>query len=281
VSGDAALIARVLRRLDGAMDGEPPADTVPTGFASVDALLGGGLRRGDLAVLGGDVASGKSALALAVAVRAASAGHRAAYLTAECSVERLVERALCIEGRVRVDDLRSGTLDDAARTAVGGAALRLRDAALTMLELAADGAGSVAALAPRVPPPELLVVDGLPALAPVGRARDEALGEAARALKELARSRGVAVLLLAPLDVSPAGRPDPRPTLADFGAAGALAQQADVVLALYRERMYAPDTTAEAAELLVLKRRDGATGYADLLFYDQHLRFADMLDRDA
>jgi replicative DNA helicase len=123
-------------------------------------------------------------------------------------------------------------------------------------------------------------VDGLPALAPVGRARGEALAEAAAALKELARARSAAVLLLAPLDAAPGGRPDARPTLADFGAAGALVQHADMVLGLYRERMYAPDTTAEAAELLVLKRRDGAAGYADLLFYDQHLRFADMLDSD-
>ena len=85
----------------------------PCGFPSIDKLLGGGFRRGDLIVLGGDVGSGKSALALAFAIRASLHGTRVAFLTAEMTVERVLERIIAIEARTRIDDLRQGTLDDA------------------------------------------------------------------------------------------------------------------------------------------------------------------------
>ena len=70
----ASPIAAVLARVDETADGAPAQDSIPTGFPSLDRLLGGGLRRGDLVVLGGDVGSGKSALALGIAVRAAQQG---------------------------------------------------------------------------------------------------------------------------------------------------------------------------------------------------------------
>jgi replicative DNA helicase len=76
-------------------------------------------------------------------------------------------------------------------------------------------------------------------------------------------------------------RQDPRPVLEDFGAMGAVKQSADVVLMVYREEMYAPDNGVEGAtELLVRKNRNGTTGYVDLYFYKQWLRFEDMLDPD-
>lgn len=274
---DASLLARVLGRIDAVLDGAPPADTVATGFPGVDRLLGGGLRRGDLIALGGDVASGKSALGLALAIRASAAGRRSALLSAETTAERVIERALCIEGRAAVDDLRLGALDDAGRAAVGVAALRLRDLPLTVHAIGAEGAAGVVAAVPRVPAPALVVVDGLQALAPGLRPRDEELAAAVSGLKALAREREAAVVVLAQLPLRDGGRTDQRPTLADFGALGAVAEQADLVLGLFRERMYAADAaSAEAAELLVLKNRNGATGYADLLFYERHLRFEDV-----
>src|SRR5690242_17723658 len=98
-STDFSPIARVMRRVDEATDGSPSRDTIATGFPSVDKLLGGGVRRGDLVVVGGDVASGKSALALAFALRAASEEREVAFLSGEMGVSRIMERALAIEGR--------------------------------------------------------------------------------------------------------------------------------------------------------------------------------------
>ena len=97
-------------------------DSVPTGFPSVDALLGGGVRRGDLVVLGGEAGAGKSALALGILLRIGENGGQAAYLTGEMSAERVYDRALAIESRVRFDQLHSGRLDDASRSQIAAAA---------------------------------------------------------------------------------------------------------------------------------------------------------------
>ncbi|MDQ6635183.1 MAG: AAA family ATPase, partial [Gemmatimonadota bacterium] len=124
---DISPLSLLLGRVDAVADGAIPADTVPSGFPSLDKLLGGGLRRGDLVVLGGDVGSGKSALALAIALRVAQQRRSALFYSGEMLVERVLERALAIEGRTRIDDLRRGTLDEVTRAGVGAAAIRLRD----------------------------------------------------------------------------------------------------------------------------------------------------------
>jgi replicative DNA helicase len=280
-SADISPLARVLDRADQGAGGLAPHGTVVTGFPTLDALLGGGLRRGDLAVLTGDVASGKSAFALAAALRAADAGHGVHLLSGEMTPERVLERALAIESRTRVDDLRRGVLDDAARGTVGAAALRLRDRAPTVAMLPSGGAAALTDVLRRALDVELAVVDPLGCLAPGERVQEEELATAVRQLKALAMELDLALLVTAPLAAPVRGRADPRPCLEDRGALGALRQHADVVLALYREEMYQADRGIEGAtELLVLKNRNGPIGYVDLYFYRAWLRFEDMVDPD-
>jgi replicative DNA helicase len=268
-----------MRRIDLVVDGALSGDTACTGFPSIDRWLGGGLRAGDLVVLGGDVGSGKSALALAMALRMTEMGTKVAFLTGEMSVERVMERALAIEGRVKVDDLRQGKLDDLQRAAVGAAAVRLRDRSPRFEVLgheSAEGFGArLRGLAAQV-----VVVDSLQTLAAGSRAQDEELAAVVRMLKAEAVAQDVCVLVTAQLPAWSA-RPDPRPVLDDFGTMSAVKQVADVVLAVYREEMYAPGNGVEGAtEVLVRKNRNGTTGYIDLYFYKQWLRFEDMLDPD-
>lgn len=269
-----------MRRVDLASDGQPSADSVATGFPSVDRWLGGGIRRGDLVVLGGDVASGKSALALAMALRMAQGGTKVAFLTGEMTAERVMERALALEGRVRVDELRQGKLDDLARAGVGAAALRLRDAAPRVEALGSDPLdGLVERL--RALDVQVVIVDALQSIAGSAATRDDALATAVWALKSAALTLDITVIVTAHLPKWERARQDPRPTLEDFGALDAVKQHADVVLAIYREEMYAPGYGVEGAtELLVRKNRNGTTGYLDLYFYKQWLRFEDMLDPD-
>src|SRR5919198_611318 len=134
-------VESLVERVDQQRPGETPGDTVPTGFPSVDRLLGGGLRRRDLIVLGGDVGAGKSALALGVALRVARQNGETAgvaFLSGEMDEERLMERALAIEGRAAVDELRSARLNDQTRAGIGGAAGRLRGLPVAILPLAAS-----------------------------------------------------------------------------------------------------------------------------------------------
>lgn len=127
----------------------------------------------------------------------------------------------------------------------------------------------------------MVVVDSLQSLALGDGPQDELLARAVRALKAAALDLDVTVLVTAQLPRWERARQDPRPTLEDFGALGAVKQHADVVLAIYREEMYTPGYGVEGAtELLVRKNRNGTTGYVDLYFYKQWLRFEDMLDPD-
>ena len=280
-SADIAPLSVLLSRVDAVADSISSRETLPCGFPSLDKILGGGFRRSDLVVLGGDVGSGKSALALAFAMRASLLGARVAFLSGEMTPDRILERVIAIEGRTRIDDLRQGTLSDVARANAGAAALRLRDH-LPIIDRLRAGSGAVhlSATLSDLPDVDLVVVDSLAAVTCATRTTDEELAGAAHALKTLALDRAVAILTTAPLPGLDA-RADRRPTLDDFGASGGVKQQADIVLALFRQDMYEPSRDIEGAtELLVRKNRNGPTGYVDLYFYAQWMRFEDMLDPD-
>ena len=274
-----------MHRVDAQRPGELTGDTVPTGFASVDKILGGGLRRRDLVVLGGDIGAGKSALALGVALRVAQQGLGVAFLSGEMDEERLMERALAIEGRVTVDDLRAAKMSDQTRAGIGGAAVRLRGLPLAMLPLAAADFDTMADRLDPLRQLALVVVDYLQLVPPPrGLTRvtqDEDTALVLRHLKALALERQVALLLVAQLPRFQAQRENPRPTLEDYGVLGALKQHADVVLSIFREEMYRPGGGVEGAtELIVAKNRNGPTGFVDLYFYRRWMRFEDMLDPD-
>ncbi|HUL49990.1 MAG TPA: DnaB-like helicase C-terminal domain-containing protein [Gemmatimonadales bacterium] len=275
----------LVERVDQQRPGEITGDTIPTGFPSVDKLLGGGVRRRDLIVLGGDIGSGKSALALGIALRVAQQGQGVAYISGEMDEERLIERALAIEGRVAVDELRSATLNDQTRAAVGAAAVRLRDQPLHVLPLAARDLEAVAERLAGIRQLSLVVMDYLqlvPAPRDIARqTQDEDTAFILRRLKALALERQVALLVVSQLPRFAAERESRRPTLDDFGHLGAVKQHADVVLAIFREDMYNPGKGVDGAtELLVAKNRNGPTGFVDLYFYRRWMRFEDMLDPD-
>ena len=280
-----ASLESLVQRVDAQRPGEVTGDTVPTGFASVDKILGGGLRRRDLVVLGGDIGAGKSALALGVALRVAQQGLGVAFLSGEMDEERLMERALAIEGRVTVDDLRAAKMSDQTRAGIGGAAVRLRGLPLAMLPLAAADFDTMAERLDPLRQLALVVVDYLQLVPPPGGltrvTQDEDTALVLRRLKALALERQVALLLVAQLPHFQAQRENPRPTLEDYGVLGALKQHADVVLSIFREEMYRPGGGVEGAtELIVAKNRNGPTGFVDLYFYRRWMRFEDMLDPD-
>jgi replicative DNA helicase len=260
----------LMRQIDARSDGAVSPDTVPTGYPSIDRLLGGGPRTGDLVILGGDVGSGKSALAVAIAVRAALAGHRTVFYSGEMTPDRLHERMLAIQGRARIDDIRQGALNDSARAGIGAATVAMRE----LPTMAETLPATVAEL--QVTDRRLVIVDSIQALVTGVRSTDEEVAGAVRALKSLAVAANVAILATSHV---PGLARDQRPTLDDFGALQAVKQHADVVLGLFREEMYSASSAVEGAtELHALKNRNGATGYVDLYFYKQWMRFEDLLE---
>jgi replicative DNA helicase len=280
-----ATLESLVDRLDKQRPGEVTGDTIPTGFPSLDKVLGGGVRRRDVIALGGDVGAGKSALALGVALRVAQQRQGVALLSGEMDEERLLERALAIEGRVAIDELRNATLSAQGRAGVGAAAVRLRGLPLVVVPLAAPDLETLAKRLNAVPQLSLVVIDYLQLVpAPRGARRetqDEETAVILQRLKALALERQVAVLLVAQLPRFDAKRENPRPTLDDFGHLGTIKQHADVALAIFREEMYNPGGGVDGAtELIVAKNRNGPTGFVDLYFYRRWMRFEDMLDPD-
>lgn len=279
-STDISPLSVLLGRVDDVTDGSPARDTVPSGFPSLDKVLGGGFRHGDLTVLGGDVSSGKSALALAFAIRAAQHEASVAFLTAEGTVDRTLERVIAIEARTRIDDLRQGTLDDTTRASAGAAALRLREHLPIIERLAPGGYDALSKQLDSLPHLDLVVIDSAIGMLGGTVPLEEEMAATIRCLKTLALDRDAAILATAPLPRL-SDRPDHRPTLDDFGALGTVKNLADVVLGLFRQDMYEPARDIEGAtELLIRKNRNGPTGYVDLYFYAQWMRFEDMLDPD-
>lgn len=275
-------VSRIIDQVDSQIPGELPPDTVPSGFPSLDRFLGGGLRRKDLVVLGGDVGSGKSALVIGIGLRAAEGGFPVALVSGEMDEERILERALAIESRSRVDEIRTASFSLERRAAIGAVALRLQDLPFHVYAMAGARFDEVLSAARRHEP-ALLIVDYLQLLPPPATkpTLEEDNAAALRALKALTLDHNVACLAVAQLPLHRPDRRDPRPTLNDFGVLGTVKQHADVVLGLYREEMYNPGAGVEgAAELIIAKNRNGATGFVDLYFYQEWMRFEDMVDPD-
>jgi len=273
---------RFMEQIDMQLIGSIAPDTVTTGFPSIDRLLGGGLRKGDLVVLGGDVGSGKSALALAMGFRSATAGFPVVFFSGEMDPYRLLERAVAIEGRTQIDEIRTARLSVESRASIGAAAHGLRDVPIHFYPLV--GLDVEACIDPAWShDPALVVVDYLQLLPHAGGELPQSESSAAvvKQLKRIVQDRGTVLLLVAQLPDHIATRPDPRPTLDDFGSVGAVKQHADAVLGLFREEMYRTDSGLEGAtELIVAKNRNGPTGFVDLYFYKQWMRFEDMVDPD-
>ncbi len=273
---DISPLTRVVARLDRAINGDVDPGIVPTRFPSIDRAVGGGFRRGELVVIGGDDSAGASALALAIALRVAP---RALLLTGEMQAERAYERALAMGAKVSLEALRLGAVNEADRAKLATAAVTLRDQAPIIETLTTGTVAEVDRALEATADAPLVVVDPLECLLDRDAGRDEALGFAVLSLKRLALQRNVVVLLTTHLPLLGRERHDRRPRLIDFGLGGAVGTHADLVLGLYREELYEADLgVSGAAELLLLKHRDGAKGYVDLYFDSRYARFEDVLE---
>jgi len=275
----------IVERVDASPRGEPDVDTIATGFPSIDRILGGGMRRRDLVALGGDVGVGKSALALGIALRVARSDVPVTFLSGEMGQERLLERAIALEGRVAVDDLRSARMRPPERAGIGAAAVRLRGLPLHFAPLAGPDLDTVVGRLDEWSGTGLVVVDYLqltPTPSRQNRAtQDEDVALVLRALKQMTLERRVACLAVTQLPRLDRARADRRPSLDDYGHLGAVKHHADVVLSLYREEMYNPGIgVSGATELIVAKNRNGPTGFVDLYFHQRWMRFEDILDPD-
>ncbi len=262
---------------------------VPTGFHDLDKMTAG-MHKGDLIIVAGRPGMGKTALALNMGTQAAlQTGIGVAIFSLEMSKEQLVLRMLCSEALVNYQDVRSGRLHekDFAKlaSAAGGlhqAIVYIDDSAgLSVLELRAKARRLKREIGARGGDLGLIIIDYLQLMRGSGRtdSREQEISEISRSLKGLAKELELPVMALSQLNrrVEEKGA-DRRPVMAHLRESGAIEQDADVILFVYREAAYNKELSPEEereAEIIIGKQRNGPTGTVNVTFRKEFMRFAD------
>jgi len=260
---------------------------VPTGFKDLDKLLAG-LHAGDLCILAARPSVGKTALALNMAINAAKRDTSVALFSLEMSAEQLVQRLLCAEARINLQDVRTGYVKEQDWGSIHQAMGRLAE-----LDFWVDDTPSISIFEVRTKARRqlkgkqrgLVVVDYLQLMQPPSRRSDAnrtvEIGEISRGLKILAKELGVPVLALSQLSRAVEQRAGKRPQLSDLRESGSIEQDADVVMFIDRNTdPYAEDQDGRpakgTAELIVAKHRNGPTGSVPLVFIDRYAKFTEL-----
>jgi replicative DNA helicase len=258
---------------------------VPTGFPNLDRLTSG-LQPSNLIIVAARPAVGKSTLGLDVARHASvRAGVPTVVFSLEMSRTELVQRLMCAECTVDMQRLRTGRMEESDWTRLTRSLGKLADAPLyiddspgtTMMEIRAKcrrlkqrhGLG-------------LVVVDYLQLMQPSKRFenRQQEVSEISRSLKLLAKELEVPVIAISQLSRQTEARSDRRPMLSDLRESGALEQDSDVVLFIYRDELYDPESPRKGeADLILAKHRNGPTDTVTVTFQGQYSRFAPMAAR--
>jgi replicative DNA helicase len=265
---------------------------VESGFEDLDRMTTG-FHKSDLVILAARPAMGKTALALNAIWHASGVkGLPVAIFSLEMSKEQLVQRLISQVTRIRTQDLRSGNVgaEDWPKLVRGVAEVARAPvwiddtAGITLMEMRAK----VRRLASRLnaqgeTPLSLVVVDYLQLM--IGQRaraenRQQEISEISRGLKVLARDLNIPVLAIAQLSRAVEQRHDKRPLLSDLRDSGAIEQDADMVMFLYRDEYYNPDSDDKGiAEILVGKHRNGPTGKVQLAWLEQYTKFASLARR--
>ena len=252
---------------------------VPTGFTDLDALTAG-LQPSDLVIVAARPSMGKTSLVLNVAQHVGTkTDMTVGMFSLEMSKEQLFMRMLTSEARIDAHRFRSGFLNEQDYTKLSHALGTLAEARIFIDDTAAIGVLEMRAKARRLMAEHglhLLVVDYIQLMQGRGRFenRTQELASISRSLKGLAKELNVPIVVLSQLSRAPESRSDHRPLLSDLRESGALEQDADVVVFIYREDQYDPQPENEnTAELIVGKQRNGPTGVVRLAFLKELTRF--------
>jgi replicative DNA helicase len=254
---------------------------VPTGFTDLDQLTGG-LQKSDLVIVAARPSVGKTAFALGMAYGAAvQHGKTVGVFSLEMSAEQLVQRLLATETGVDSHRLRLGQIDDHEWDRISRAFGKLAEAKIYIDDSSGLNVMELRSKARRLQAEQgvdLIIVDYLQLMhSRRSENRVQEISEISRGLKGLARELNVPVVALSQLSRAVESRSDHRPMLSDLRESGSIEQDADIVMFIYRDEVYDPNTEKKGiAELIVAKHRNGPVGTVNLRFFDKTARFADL-----
>ena len=255
---------------------------VPTGFADIDGLTAG-LQPADLVIVAARPSMGKTAFALNVGLHVGTREERTVGIfSLEMAKEQIFLRMLTAEADVDAHRLRTGMLGESDWSGLSAALGRLGQARVFVDDTPAIGVLEMRAksrLLKETHGLDLVIIDYIQLMQGRGRFenRTQELASISRSLKGLAKELNVPVVALSQLSRAPESRADRRPQLSDLRESGALEQDADVVMFIFREEMYdeKPENSG-LAEVIIGKQRNGPTGTVKLAFLKQYTRFANL-----
>ena len=277
------LVVALLDRVQEMADNPNDVTGVPTGFYDLDRMTAG-FQAGDLIVLAARPSMGKTALAINIAEHVAlNEGRPVAVFSMEMGAAQLAVRIVGSIGRIDQSHLRTGKLTDEEWPRLTEAIEKLRTISLHIDESAGLTSSELRANARRLSRQcgklGLIVVDYLQLMSGSGNSDGEnratELGEISRGLKMLAKELQCPVMALSQLNRSVESRPDKRPMMSDLRESGAIEQDADIIMFIYRDEYYTKDACKEpgVAEIIIAKQRNGPTGVVKLAFLKPITKF--------
>jgi replicative DNA helicase len=291
--GMSPILAQVFERIDHLHSQENPSDItgVPTGFIDLDQKTAG-LQPGDLIIVAGRPSMGKTAFALNIAEHVAlhpSVRMPVAIFSMEMSSSQLALRMLSSIAKIDQHKLRTGRLSNDEWPHLTDAIDKLNDTSIHVDETPALNALEVRARARRLKREYgklgLVVIDYLQLMSASSQGENRAteISEISRSLKALAKELEVPVIALSQLSRAVEQRNDRRPMMSDLRESGAIEQDADVILFIYRDEVYFPEKEEAKgrAEVIIGKQRNGPIGRIELTFLGRFTRFANFQDPSA
>lgn len=276
------LVKEGYKVIEGLYERKEMVTGVPTGYIELDRLTSG-LQPSDLVVVAGRPSMGKTAFALCVAAHAAIQRKVAcAIFSLEMSKEQLAQRMLCMEGKIDSSKLRGGFLSESDWPRLTHAAGNLSEAPIFVDDSPSMNILEMRAKARRLRKEHnlgLIIVDYLQLMRglTVTDNREREISEISRSLKSLAKELRIPVIAISQLNRMVENRRPPRPILADLRESGAIEQDADLILFLYREEIYDRETVNRGiADVIIGKQRNGPVGEIKLAFLAPFTRFENL-----
>ncbi|MCH5333183.1 MAG: replicative DNA helicase [Agathobacter sp.] len=277
------VVMNALERIEKASKQSGTVTGIPTGFTDLDYQTAG-LQPSDLILIGARPSMGKTAFALNIAQYVTIHEHKTcAFFALEMSKEQLVNRLFSLEARVDAQLLRTGNLGEEDWASLVESAGVIGNSRLIIDDTPGIGISELRSKCRKYKLEhglDMIMIDYLQLMSGTGRrtdSRQQEISDISRSLKSLARELNVPVVAMAQLSRGVEQRPDHRPMLSDLRESGAIEQDADVVMFIYRDDYYNPNTEFKGvSEIIIAKQRNGPIGTVKLAWLPQYTKFANL-----
>ncbi len=274
------VVVNAMAKIEAAAKSKGTVTGIPTGFLDLDRRTAG-LQPSDLILIAARPSMGKTAFVLNIAQHVAFRQNMAvAIFSLEMSKEQLVNRMFSLESKVDAQNLRTGQLSESDWEQLVESAADIANSHLIIDDTPGISIAEMRSKCRKFKMDhdlKLIIIDYLQLMSGSGKSesRQQEISEISRSLKALARELGVPVVALSQLSRAVEQRPDHRPMMSDLRESGAIEQDADVVMFIYRDDYYHPDTEKKGiAEIIVAKQRNGPIGTDELVWLPNYTQFA-------